>query len=195
MKGIVTTIAVAGLAIALLAPAHARESASRIIDRTFMCETGYLGGIYQATVDSYFSVPPHVERRSASATVSTNLTNGFLGGVSSSSLYVNRMYCKATRAKVPLTTKGLRGGAVPTFGREYDCFTPRTVLLRVRGEFLKPTALKMASPSGFPQLQALGATRRAELALSTISGKPIAYAVIAGPKTARLFTYPDCQED
>jgi hypothetical protein len=38
--------------------------------------------------------------------------------------------------------------------------------------------------------------RRSELAVATISGKPIAYASSVGGKTARLFTSTaDCQED
>lgn len=179
----------------LLSPAYAREEASRIVDRTFACETGYLGGIYQATVQSYWSVPPQVERRTPSATVVTNLTNGFLGGVSSSSIYVNRLHCKATKTTLPLTTKGLRGGTFSPLATEFDCYTPRRVLLRIRGNFVKPTTLRTASPFGYPQLRALGATRRAELAVATLAGKPIAYASIAGAQTARLFTSTACQED
>ena len=100
-----------------------------------------------------------------------------------------------TRAPVTLTTKGLRGGAFSHSARGFDCFTSRRVLVRIRGEFVKPATLKTASPFGYPQLQAQGAMKHAELAVATIAGKPIAYASIAGPKSARLFTSPDCQED
>jgi hypothetical protein len=195
MKRIVVAITVAGLAVVLLAPVQAHVGASRVIDRTFSCEAGFLGGVHQAEVESYWSVPPQAERRIASATVTTNLTNGFLGGISSSSMYVNRLYCKATSAKVRLTTTALAGGPFSQFSTEYQCFTSRRILLRIRTEFVKPTTLRSASPSGFPQLQALGATTQAELAVATVGGKPIAYAWIAGPKKARLFTSPDCQED
>jgi hypothetical protein len=60
---------------------------------------------------------------------------------------------------------------------------------------VKPTTLRAASPFGYPQLQASGPTTRTELALGTLSGKPIAYASIAGTKKARLFIANDCQED
>ena len=195
MKRTCVLIALAGIAGVLLAPAYAREDASRVIDRTFACETGYLGGVYQATIDSYWYLPPQGGRRIPSATVDTNLTNGFLGGISSSSVYVNRLYCKVTKTKAPLTTKGLRGGAFSPLATEFDCFTPRRVLLRVRADFVKPTKLRTASPTGYPQLQALGATKRSELVVATLAGKPIAYASITGAKTARLFTSTDCQED
>ena len=194
VRGIVVSVFLAAVAGWLLTPAHAGEEASRIVDRTFSCEVGYLGGVYQAEVQSYWSVPPQVERRTASATVITNLANGFLGGISSSSMYVNRLYCKATSTRVRLTTKGLHGGPFSQFGVEYQCFTSRRVLVRVRGDFVKPTTLRTASPTGFPQLQALGATRRTELAVATSAGKPLAYASIAR-RNARLFTSTDCQED
>ncbi len=194
-RTLVVLIGVAALCAALIPTAVAGPAASRVVDRTFACETGYLGGIYQATVETYWFVPPKAERRIPSATVVTNLTNGFLGGISSTSMYVNRLHCKATSTTLPLTTKGLRGGRFSPLATEYDCYTPRRVLLRIRGDFVKPTVLRTASPFGYPQLRALGATKRAELAVGTLAGKPIAYASIAGTKTARLFTSTDCQED
>lgn len=195
MRRIAVPVVLAAVAGSLLAPAHAGEQASRIVDRTFLCATGYVGGIHQASVESYWHVPPQFERRTPSATTSTVLTNGFLGGISPTSVYVNRLHCKATKSKLPLTTKGLQGGAFSPFSTEFDCFTPRTLLLRVRGEFVKATTLHTASPFGYPQLQAMGATTQTELALGTLKGKPIAYASIAGAKKARLFISADCQED
>jgi hypothetical protein len=194
VRRIAAPLVVAGMAAALLAPAQARDTASRIIDRTFVCEAGYLGGIYQVSFESYWHMPP-TGRRTPSATASTNLASGSIAGISPTSLNVNRLHCKATGAKVPLTTKGLRGGAFSPFNTEYDCFTPRMVLLRVRGEFVKPTTLRTVSPFGYPQLHAQGPATQIQLAVGTLKGKPIAYASIAGPKKARLFTYNDCQED
>lgn len=188
-------VGVAALCAALVPTAAAGPAPSRTIDSTFSCETGYLGGVYQATVNTYRYVPPQASRRIPGANVGTNLTNGFLAGVSSNSIHVNRLYCKVTGAKAPLTTKGLRGGAFSSLPTEFDCFTPRRVLLRIRGDFVKPTTLRAAKPFGYPQLQALGATKRAELAMATLAGRPIAYASIAGAKTTRLFTSTDCQED
>ncbi|MGH3127288.1 MAG: hypothetical protein ACRDPX_05165, partial [Gaiellaceae bacterium] len=100
-----------------------------------------------------------------------------------------------TKSKLPLTTKGLRGGAFSPFNTEFDCFTPRSLLLRVRGEFVRATTLHTASPFGYPQLQAMGPTTQTELSLGTLKGKPIAYASLASAKKARLFISADCQED
>jgi len=190
----VALLSALALASVILAPANAREDASRIVDRTFLCATGYVGGIYQTSVESYWHVPPG-KRRTPSATASTVLTNGFLGGISPTSVYVNRLHCKAAKSKLPLTTKGLRGGAFSPFNTEFDCFTPRRLLLRIRGEFVRSTTLHTASPFGYPQLQAVGATTQTELSLGTLKGKLIAYASIAGAKKARLFIAADCQED
>lgn len=194
MRRGVALLAALAVAAVILAQANASEDASRVIDRTFTCATGYVGGVYQASVESYWHVPPG-QRRTPSATTSTVLTNGFLGGISSTSLYVNRLHCKVTRSKLPLTTKGLRGGAFSPFNTEFDCFTPRRLLLRIRGEFVRPTTLHTASPFGYPQLQAMGPTTQTELALGTPRGKSIAYASIAGAKKARLFISTDCEED
>jgi hypothetical protein len=188
-------VGVAALCAVLIPAAAADPVASRVVDSTFACETGYLGGVYQATINSYWYVPPQATRRIPGANVGTSLTNGFLGGISTNSIYVNRLYCKVTKAKAPLTTKGLRGGAFSPLPTEFDCFTPRRVLLRIRGDFVKPTTLRTAKPFGYPQLRALGATKRAEVVITTLAGRAIAYASIAGAKTPRLFTSTDCQED
>ena len=180
---------------ASVAGSSAEPGASRIVDRTFSCETGYLGGVYQATVESYWYVPPQAGRRIPSGTVSTNLTDGFLGGISPNSMSVNREHCTPTRATLPLTTKGMRGGPFSPLSMEYDCYTPRRVLLRIRGDFVKPPTLRTASPFGYPQLQAQGPATQTALAVGTLAGKLIAYTSIAGAKKARLFTSTNCQED
>jgi len=180
---------------ASVARSSAEPGASHSVDRTFSCDTGYLGGVYQATVESYWYVPPQAGRRIPSGTVSTNLTDGFLGGISPSSMSVNREHCTPTRAKLSLTTKGMRGGAFSPLSAEYDCYTPRRVLLRIRGDFVKPPTRRTASPFGYPQLQVQGAAKQTALAVGTLTGKLIAYASIAGAKKARLFTSTNCQED
>jgi hypothetical protein len=191
-------IVLVGVALALcllMAPVGSAEpAASRVIDRTFACETGFLGGIYQARVESHWFVPEGSRRRAAFASVTTNLKDGFVGGISAQSIYANRLYCKAATAKLPLTTKGLRGGAFDPLGAEHWCDTPRRVLFRIRGEFLKPTTLRTASPFGYPQLQARGNTKQTQLAIGTQNGKPIAYMSIAGSK-AQLYTSTLCRED
>ncbi len=177
-----------------VAASDAESGASRIVDRTFSCETGYLGGVYQAAVESYWLVPQS-GRRLPSATVATTLADGFLGGISPTSVYVNRLHCSATRADVLLTTKGLRGGAFSPLNTTYQCYTPRSVLIRLRGEFAKPTTFRTASRFGYPQLEAVGAAKRTEFAVATRAGKTIAYAAVAGAKNARLFTSSNCRED
>jgi len=129
---------VAGLAAVLLAPAHARESASRVVDRTFSCEAGYVGGRYQATVSSGFSTSPGSSKLRASSVVTKNIHEAALGSMSSQGVVVHRRLCSVARVTVKLTTKGLRGGAVPPLGTDATCETPRRVLVRVRAVFERP---------------------------------------------------------
>jgi len=54
--------------------------------------------------------------------------------------------------------------------------------------------LVLASRFAYLQLEAVGATKRTEVAVATLPGEPIAYAAIAAKK-ARLFTSTNCRED
>lgn len=196
MRRLALGLVLGALACSMVAAAgEAEPGAPRIVDRAFSCETGYLGGVYQAAVESYWLMPPQSGRRIPSATVATTLADGFLGGISPTSIYVNRLHCSATRAAVPLTTKGLRGGAFSPLDTTYQCYTPRRVLIRLRGEFTKPTTFRTASRFGYPQLEAVGAAKRTEFAVATLAGKTIAYGAVAGAKNARLFTSSNCRED
>ena len=59
---------------------------------------------------------------------------------------------------------------------------------------MRRLGLVLASRFGYPQLDAVGATKRTEIAVATLPRKPIACAAIAAKK-ARLFTSTTCRED
>lgn len=197
MKWIGATVVVVSIALTLLSPALARDESSRVVDRTFSCETGYLGGVHQVEAWAHKSVRREGEaKRYGFVTINTNLTNGFLGGVDTRSIWVNRRLCTATSSDIAPTWAGLRGGAVTAaFERRIDCFTPRKVLIRIRGESASATALKAASPFGWPALRAVGNFRKAEIVVGTPTGRHIAYASVDANQRTHLFTAPDCQED
>ena len=46
MRAPIAFVAIVGVAATLLSPAGARPEASRIVDRTFLCESGFLGGLF-----------------------------------------------------------------------------------------------------------------------------------------------------
>jgi len=174
------------------AGAAANDRASRVVDRTFSCEAGYLGGVYQVDVESAWDVDAQ-DRRRPSATLTTNLDNGVLASTASDAVLVNLSHCKGVRQKLPLTTKGLAGGAT-ALGEHVACFTPRRVLLRLHAEYVQPVTSRVISPFGYRELTASGVVTRAEIAIGTLSGRPIAYASTTGTTKDRLFAKPDCRE-
>ena len=103
----------------------AASGSSRVLDRTFSCATGYLGGIYQVRIATDWSAPQGSQKLEPSASASTNLEHGFLGDIGRVSMDVNRVNCQATSQKVPLTTTGLSGGAFSRLPTEYACETSR----------------------------------------------------------------------
>jgi hypothetical protein len=192
----VVPIVALGVAGFVLAPAHARDTASRVIDQTFVCQTGYLGGVHQLEARAHKSVRREGgSKRYGFVSMNTNLPEGFLGGVETGSIWVSRRYCRATDARPPLTRAGLRGGAIGPFERRIDCFTPRQVLIRIRGESARPASLKAVSPYGYPILRALGNFRKVEIAIGTPKRRLLAYASVDATQRTQLFTAPDCQED
>jgi hypothetical protein len=184
------------LACALAASIAAGTAASRVIDRTFVCQTGYLGGVYQ--IEAWASTAGQKQgraRKFSFVSVNTNLPDGFLGGIESNAVWVNRLHCRPTSVKPALSRVGLRGGGIGISEQRVDCFTPRKLLFRVRGEFVRPTALHDVSPFGYPELRAVGAVRTAELGVTSESGRRIAYASIDPNRRTLLSTARDCTED
>jgi hypothetical protein len=189
-------VAVVTLAPALLlTPAHAREQAPRILDRTYSCEAGYIGGLYQVQLSSTFQTAPSSSKLQAFASVTKNMWESPYGQLGSTGLSVHRRLCIPARGKVKLTTSRMRGGAVPPLGVDARCETPRRVLMRVRAVFSRPPQVATSRQFGFPQLTAFGPVREAAIALATPAGRPIAYVSVTGTEKARLFTVRTCEED
>jgi len=100
----------------------------------------------------------------------------------------NTRLCRASTKKLPLTTKGLSGGSSGVFDEGADCNTPAHVLVRLRA-----TTLPASKPTGFRQfLRIIAPVVRAELAVGTDSGKPLAYSEVLASGKARLLTARGC---
>jgi hypothetical protein len=195
VRRIVVPTLLAGIAAVLLAPAHARETASRIVDRTFSCEAGFVGGLYQVDVSSDYSTDPSSPVPTVFSSVTRNIFEAPMGGMDSTGVSVSRRLCAPAQGAVKLTTKGMRGGVVPRLGAAATCETPRRLLLRVRAVFSKPVTPQIVSPFGYPQLSATGDLELAAIAIGTRTGKTIAYLSVSGSEKARLFTTKTCKED
>lgn len=165
-----------------------------VLDRTFSCEAGYLGGLYQVQLSSTYE-PATSSSLRAVASVTKNIWESPYGMLASSGFSVHRGLCTPSTATVKLTTRGLRGGAVPSLGVEAMCETPRRVLMRVHAVFSRPPSVATSRQFGFPQLNAFGSVRRAAIAVGTPAGKTFGYLSVTGSERARLFTVRTCKED
>ena len=195
MSRLLCLVAVGATAAALLVATSAAEpQAARIVNRTFSCEAGFVGALHQVTLYSRYATSPGSTRLRASSSVTQNMFES-LGSLRSDGLSVHRGHCLPARSPVKLTTRSLRGGAVPPLGAELTCDTPRRLLLRVRAVFERPVTPQTSRQYGFPQLTASGALEQAAFALATPSGRQIAYLSVTGTEKARLFTVRTCRED
>jgi hypothetical protein len=190
----VAPVMLAGIAAVLLAPAHAGDRASRVVDSTYSCAAGFVGGLHQVTVRSSYSATPGAARLRVSSSIATNIYES-LGSLSADGFTLHRGLCVPAKATVKLTTKGMRGGAVPPLGAEATCETPRRLLLRVRAVFKRPVTPQTSRQFGFPQLVATGQLENAAFAVGTPAGRTVAYLSVAGTEKARFFTVRTCKED
>jgi hypothetical protein len=175
-------------------PGTSSASGARIIDRTLLCSTAMRGGIRQISIQASAAARP--APGGASFTVLTSwVPDGRLTSGSTAGLLLNPTRCTPTRANVPLAAAKLEGGSPGTSGQEFDCETPRRVLLRVRAEFRVPTPLETSREWGYPELVARGEVTKASLAIRTQAGKPLAFATVSASGKARLLTAPSCIED
>jgi hypothetical protein len=167
---------------------------SRVVDRTVVCDVGLQGGVY--VLNFHAASPRRAQSRTANVEIRTSVVPTWrLAGVGQTSVELSPA-CRRSAARVPLSAQGLTGFTPSGFGDEYDCWTPRRVLLRVRAVFTAPVRLKAGSPWGFPMLFARGKVREASFAVRTEKGKALAVATVAGSGRVRVHIADgDCFRD
>lgn len=190
----VVLAALALTSVAVASAASAGTSAAHILDRTYACATGYLGGINQVQLEVYGRVrDPVGGDRLAFGELATT-PNWRLAGLGPSWLEISPAHCNPLRTQGALTPRGLRGGEVDGLGRIVDCQTPARLVVRLRGIFTRPTQLRPRRIFDLTFLRAEAPARVTTVALSTPAGRPIANARVENGK-AYLFTSANCQED
>ena len=102
----------------------------------------------------------------------------------------NVKLCKAAPKPIPLTTRGLSGGAAGQFGDQYKCLLSGPVVIRLRAFFVTPTTLKIDKARTW--YSAIGRIANAQVAVRTATGKPLAYAQTLDSGKARLFVSGGC---
>ena len=107
-------------------------------------------------------------------------------------LAVNRARCRVSKTRVALSPKRLVGGRAGVFPDEFDCTTPKAVLVRVRAVTEARTTLR--SYRGFVRTQ-VPATE-AVIAVQAPGGKPLAFARVSRSGQSRiLVAQPPCYPD
>lgn len=191
------------------APVDASPLATRIVDRTLRCTTGIQGGVPVILVNArraygdggkldWFSQvyvvaggQPVPNRRGFQPTLA-GLTAGWPPpeGFASGGLSFHNRRCVPTRERVGFSRRGLQGGAAGYFGDDYQCRVPRTMLVRVRAVFREPVDLRLIGGRTF--YSADGRISQGQLAVQTISKKPVVYGEVTESGRAQLFTAGSC---
>ncbi|HXG76493.1 MAG TPA: hypothetical protein VNJ53_07985 [Gaiellaceae bacterium] len=104
---------------------------------------------------------------------------------------VNRTLCRASTARVALSSTGLRGGPVGVFDDRWDCAVGRRVLVRIRAVLSSPSTLRTFR--GF--VRTTVPARSAMLAVQTQAGKRLVHAQVHESGRSSLHVAPGCFPD
>jgi len=207
-RGLLTGALVATAACAfaglLVADAPASETASRVVDRTLLCRTGYSGGARLVLINArsaarhgdkldwlaqaFVSTPGNPVSRQDSQPTLAGMSAGWPPPppLTSGGLGYDNARCGPSRANVALSSRGLTGGVANAFGEELRCIVGKTVLVRIRATFRQPVTEEPTKAGDY--VNALGRVDTGQLAVRTLAGKPVMYADVAQGGRTRLFT-------
>ena len=203
--GAVVAVAAGALTAVLAASdAPASHTVSRVVDRTLLCRAGYSGGARLVLINArsaarrgdqldwlaqaFVTTPGNPLSKQDSQPTLAGMSAGWPPPppLTSGGLGYDNARCGPSRAKVPLTSRGLTGGVANAFGEELRCLVGKTVLIRIRGTFRQPVDEEPNKAGDY--VNALGRLDKGQLAVRTASGKPVLYADVAEGGRARLFT-------
>jgi hypothetical protein len=194
-----------------IVPADRAQRPSRMLDRTMSCSVPLHAGLREIQVAATSGFRDQENRSLWKHLANVHLTaGGNFSGVglvgaaagapepkditwpgTSQGLWI-RSACRATNARLALTTRGLPQGGVASQIRDaYECVVPRTVLVRVRATFRVATRLRIRGD----QLRTGAPVREVAVAVRTTGGKPLVYASASESGRARVFTAPSCLPD
>src|SRR5687768_15050446 len=208
MRTLGIALAIGAIALAGVGSAGGGASASRVLDRTFSCA---VRGVGSPDTVRYMSVlgEPRIARYAPWAHVTSvdggpspagappsndSFGAGFRTGKTqhwgAGATWLNVATCTATSTRLPLISKGLRGGAIARFGESHRCDVPVRVLLRVRAVFRRAVTLEPDRRARYV-LRAQGRMVGGEVVVRTANGQPIIYASAEdGTGRTRIFTSP-----
>lgn len=107
-----------------------------------------------------------------------------------------RRACTTTIRRIPLSPRGLTGYPADYFGDEAACRSPAKVVVRVRAVFSQPATFRVAVSSGELRTRvAEGGVVEGQVAMRTVSGKPLAHGDVHRSGKARLFFGRECTSE
>lgn len=200
-------VVVSGAIVPVLGSSASAEAVrTTVIDRTLVCTTAAIGGagrdldVVSApdTIGGYTgtrsTIPAYAHVSSGAATLDSYLValrSGPLTGISRilpAGVYASSRWCSASRAVVPLTSRGLPGPPV-VWRKDVECVVSRRVLVRVRAR-LEGTQAWRRTEVGY--VGARGEVLSGSLAVrEQRTGAPVAYVELAAG-TARLWHASRC---
>lgn len=177
-------VAVAAVFVLVVPVSEGAESATRIIDRTLVCQTTGVGAPDPIRFLDVAASP--VERRAspmvsisngpvgaAGVTIGANTGPGW--GRPTGAAWLTLRRCTATRQRLPLASTGLRSAQPGPFGKRFTCEVPARLMVRLRAVFTRPTTV-VRDPR-FPWLSvARGRITSVYLAVRTVNDRPIVFA-------------------
>jgi hypothetical protein len=180
----------------------AAQLASRVVDRTMLCKTWGAGYPDPLRVLAVATAPrlgtefqPYVQATNGPPGKPEYVVAHIAwrrGGLEEDQVIVSRYACRQTSTRIPLSAKGLRGGA-PEFGERYRCPVAAKILMRVRAVFRNPVTFSPAVDAPY-LLTAKGKILEGSLAVATKSKTPISFATVNRGGRATLFVAkPRCQ--
>ena len=200
---------VAAVAVSPRPSEGAQSAKSRIVDRTLVCSIPTFAGVRKISVRAQsglrdFDQPSRWKAlASFSLITGSDITGTGIAGsqagapkpelAPSGTLWAYTKVCRVQSTRVPLSVKGLRGGAVGQLGDEYDCAVPRRIVVRIRGVLGRPASLRFDARN---RVQSTNVpVQAAYLVARTQAGTPLAYAEVFESGKARVFTAWRCVED
>lgn len=206
MRGLALTVGATLLISGSFLPqAEAEPAAVRVVDRTFTCSTlvragvrlveaSAVAGLREPATPSQWRQLANASLRtgfgSPLASVSAGVPSGVPGGYT---FAVGAQVCRAAKDQVSLSAQGLSGGSVDWSGGEFQCTTPKKIVVRIRAVFRSATSLRLDRATGL--LLTATPVREARIAARTQDGKRLAYAEVFESGKARVFAARTCEEE
>jgi hypothetical protein len=151
-------------------------AASRIIDRTVICQMPGEGfpDVTRFTTISADDRPPSISvLNGPSFELRASLRTRASGRESTGAVTFHREACVTTARRVALSPSGLTGR---TGRAHHRCHVPGAILVRVRAMFRRPTGWVRGRET--PSIDARGPIASATLVVATLKGSPIAFGSV-----------------